>query len=393
MSIELLKAQKLNKIKSRIHNQGYEFSLELKKTFEMGIGLNIYKINPSFTTIEVDQAAVTKPIIVQKETIPFREPRILKYQQRTLDISTQLSQSQEQNNYHHSNDSILIQQEIEPLLNKVQTIIAIQDSQKQQQSTQEKALIYQEMLRMPLNKIKIICDSIDFGLWSEEILCDLLGSYLKEDNLNHSVGSIIIQSSLCPLVIHLSSSLSRILMNSILDLGKQYGNMIIDGLILPILNDVYEGKIEFGRPQIELFTKLINNSFPTSTRITLLNYLAFEYHQKILSANNSNSQHHQQRTSNHIIQFINTIVNSQPSITLNETMLRQLLQIAQSVIEIQPKDKGCMQLLLTLINKHAQSIMETNVLDDLENVAKQSDMFLKKSILGQVNSLRKKRKR
>ncbi|KAI9304490.1 hypothetical protein BJ944DRAFT_249839 [Cunninghamella echinulata] len=386
MSIELLKAQKLNKIKSRIQNQGYEFSLELKDSFEMGI--SVY--NRSFTTMEVDQAAVTKPIIIQKETIPFREPRILKYQQRILDISTQLSQSQEQNNHHHSNDSILIQQEIEPLLNKVQTIAAIQDSQKQQQSTQEILLIYQEILRLPLNKIKIVCDSIDFSLWPEENLCDLLGSFLKEENLNHSVGNIIIQSSLLPLVIRLSSSLSRILMNSLLDLGKQYGNIVMDGLILPILNDVYEGKIEFGRPQIELFTKLINNSFPTSTRITLLNYLAFEYHQKILSTNNNSSQHHQQSASNHIIQFINTIVSSQPPITLNETMLRQLLQIAQSVIEIQPKDKGCMQLLLTLINKHAQSIMETNVLGDLENVAKQSDMFLKKSILGQVSSLRQK---
>lgn len=34
-------------------------------------------------------------------------------------------------------------------------------------------------------------------------------------------------------------------MSSVLDLGKQYGNIVMDGLILPILNDVYEGKSRF----------------------------------------------------------------------------------------------------------------------------------------------------
>ncbi|CAO3630592.1 unnamed protein product [Cunninghamella blakesleeana] len=375
MSIELLKEQKLNKLKAKINGQGYEFSSMLTNTFKIGMTVD----NNKPTTL-------LEPIIIQKETISFREPRILKYQQKKIDGSSQISQSQilnSQNNKenHDHEDIILLQEEMKPLINKIQLMISIQDSQQQQLSTQDKSLIYQELLKLSLNKVKLICDTIDFSSLSEEDLCDLFNSFLNEKNLNHSVGSTIIQSSLYPLVIQLSNSLSRILMNSVLDLGKQYGNIIMDGLILPILNEVQTNKTEFSRPQLELITKLINNSFSIPTRITLLNYLAYEYHHKILSDKN---------LSNHIIQFINTIVNSQPPITLNEMMIRQLLQISQSIIEMQPKEKGCMQLLLTLVNKHAQSIVETNTLDDLENVTKQSQMFLKKSILGQINSLRLK---
>jgi hypothetical protein len=49
-----------------------------------------------------------------------------------------------------------------------------------------------------------------------------------------------------------------------------------------------------------------------------------------------------------------------------------------------------MQILLTLTSKHAPSLVDAKVLDDMEKVASQSGMFLKRSVLAQVTSIRKK---
>lgn len=45
MSIELLKEQKLKKLKSKINSQGYEFSSTLTNTFKIGLTTNSKKKN------------------------------------------------------------------------------------------------------------------------------------------------------------------------------------------------------------------------------------------------------------------------------------------------------------------------------------------------------------
>lgn len=75
---------------------------------------------------------------------------------------------------------------------------------------------------------------------------------------------------------------------------------------------------------------------------------------------------------------------------MDPATLRPLLQMTQQVVEARPKDKTCMQLLLTLTSKHASSLVDAKVLDDVEKVALQSDMFLKRAVLAQVTSIRKK---
>jgi hypothetical protein len=91
-----------------------------------------------------------------------------------------------------------------------------------------------------------------------------------------------------------------------------------------------------------------------------------------------------------ILQLLNTLASTAPHISLDSATLRHLLQMIHQVVQARPKDKTCMQILLTLTSKHAPSLVDAKVLDDMEKVASQSDMFLKRSVLAQVTSIRKK---
>lgn len=90
------------------------------------------------------------------------------------------------------------------------------------------------------------------------------------------------------------------------------------------------------------------------------------------------------------VQIISTILSTQPLIELDKPLLYGLVQPLQTIVQSNPKDKGAMQLLLLLTSKYAQAIIEHHAMDLIEEICQSSTMFLKRAVVGQIASMRKK---
>lgn len=90
-----------------------------------------------------------------------------------------------------------------------------------------------------------------------------------------------------------------------------------------------------------------------------------------------------------VFQILNTILSMQPFVTLDKACLFDLVRPIQTVVQANAKDKGSMQLLLVLTSKYAQTLVECNALGLVEETCQTSTMFLKRSVLGQIASIKK----
>lgn len=90
-----------------------------------------------------------------------------------------------------------------------------------------------------------------------------------------------------------------------------------------------------------------------------------------------------------VFQILNTILSMQPFVTLDKACLFDLVRPIQTVVQANAKDKGSMQLLLVLTSKYAQTLVECNALRLVEETCQTSTMFLKRSVLGQIASIKK----
>ncbi|KAI7847713.1 hypothetical protein BDC45DRAFT_562150 [Circinella umbellata] len=88
-----------------------------------------------------------------------------------------------------------------------------------------------------------------------------------------------------------------------------------------------------------------------------------------------------------IITLIDKALTQQPLLTALP-FLDELLNVIRLGVQLDPKVKNYMQLLLTLTSKYGSLL--TQSLDTIEQIAQSSDMFLKRAVLGQLTSIRKK---
>lgn len=93
--------------------------------------------------------------------------------------------------------------------------------------------------------------------------------------------------------------------------------------------------------------------------------------------------------SDSVFQIMSSILSTQPLITLNKISLFELLQPIQAIVQANPKDKSSMQFLLLLTSKYPQALVEFSAIENVESICKISTMFLKRSVLGQISSIRK----
>lgn len=91
-----------------------------------------------------------------------------------------------------------------------------------------------------------------------------------------------------------------------------------------------------------------------------------------------------------VFQILNTILSVQPLISLTKASILDLTQPIKAVVQANPKDKGSMQLILLLTSKYPQALVEFGVLELIEEICQTSTMFLKRAVLSQIASIRKK---
>ncbi|KAI8343250.1 hypothetical protein BC941DRAFT_410831 [Chlamydoabsidia padenii] len=372
-SLEHLKNERLNRFKATLKEQGDGFSFGLKQAFTVGGVLSTNDLGQLFTNETMGNHL--DPIINDsRPAIRPRPPRVRHHAQPTAEVMSQMSQTVESNQV----DPAAILQKLDPLLTQLHQHTTQQDSQ-QASSTEERSKLFQELLELSLDEITVACQHLEKDNWIEDALVDLCDSFGSMENVGHAIASTVIQALVYPYIVKLNTSLSRLLMNSLLQLGKTHGNALLNGLIFPLLSSDDKN---IHRCQMELISKLATNSLNVSSRTTFLRFL--------ISGNQDKAPTRGIHTtpSEPTLQLINTLSSISPP--LDPTVLRQLIDMIYQVVQARPKDKVAMQILLTLTSKHTQALVDAHVLDDLEKVAIQSNMFLKRTVVAQLASIRKK---
>ncbi|KAI9265374.1 hypothetical protein EDC94DRAFT_604682, partial [Helicostylum pulchrum] len=252
--------------------------------------------------------------------------------------------------------------------------------------TEKKTRALRNLIELSLPNLKVALKSIDIKLWSDDIVSDLNKEIMNTENIPGANATLLIHAAYYPKISELTSSAPRLLMNNILLIAKEVGKSVVDGLIVPLL---FQSNLD--RPQSEVITKVISESLNVSQRLTLLKAILSDG-ELYFSSNNENimtSRKYLRPWGNSIFQILNTILIAQPLLSLDKPGLFDLLQPIQTIVELTPKDKSSMQLLLVLTSKYAQVLVEFDALDTIEKICQISTMFLKRSVLGQITSIKK----
>ncbi|CAO3642019.1 unnamed protein product [Mucor fragilis] len=245
------------------------------------------------------------------------------------------------------------------------------------------------LVDLPLAQLKMTVPSIDMQSWADDITADLLKEITKADTIPSANAAYLVYAGIFAKIAALKSNVPRVLMDSIQQLAKQEGKCVMDGLLVPLLF-----QSDLGKPQCEVINKAIGELNP-SQRVSMLQYIlsdgesyfAANTTTNLVSIDNRNYLRPWKDTA---VQIISTILSTQPLIELDKPLLYGLVQPLQTIVQSNPKDKGAMQLLLLLTSKYAQAIIEHHAMDLIEEICQSSTMFLKRAVVGQIASMRKK---
>ncbi|KAI8638196.1 hypothetical protein BD408DRAFT_436284 [Parasitella parasitica] len=278
-------------------------------------------------------------------------------------------------------------QEDSPDLARLIESMSIFANSSSQIQTQVKLESLENLVNLPRTQLKAAVASIDMQSWEDEITADLLNLISKAENVPGPNAAYLAYSATYPKIVALKSNVPRILMSSIQQLAKEQGKCIIDGLLVPLLF-----QSELGKPQCEVINKSINELTP-SQRLMLLQTVLSDgesYFALNTSLVSSNDRNYLRPWGDLVFQIMSTILSTQPLVHFDKTLLFDLIQPLQTIVQSNPKDKGSMQLLLLLTSKYAQAIIEFDSTSLIEDICQSSTMFLKRAVLGQLSSIKKK---
>ncbi|KAI7902358.1 uncharacterized protein BX663DRAFT_486676 [Cokeromyces recurvatus] len=255
-------------------------------------------------------------------------------------------------------------------------------------SSQTKLPTFETLIKLPENQLQSVLTCLDFITWPEDVTADLLKMIADTETISNENAVLLIYSTAYVKIMALSSSASRLLMNSIIQLSMRKGQCVINGLIVPLLF-----QSDLSKLKVEVIVKSLQE-LSSSQRLSLLRILLSDgeiyfssKQNRIISSNNRNYLRPWNDT---VFQVINTILSVQPFIQFTRETLFDLIQPVRAIVQEHPKDKGSMQLLLLLTSKYAQTLIEFSAIDMIEDICNMSSMFLKRAVLGQITSIRKK---
>lgn len=368
MSIELLKERKVKAIQNLLNrSKGSKFSEGLSEAFKFDG--KPYKVDlPPLEQKEVERL---EPLITVRDSI---KP-IMTEEKEDVEMSERvetISESAEDN-----------MEDVTELLDAIH-IFSLSSSQI---PVQQNAITLSDLVKLSTPKLKTVTGSVDFKAWSDEIIADLLKEISETEDIPSVNAALLTRSVLLNKICELNSSAPRLLMNSIQLLAKKDGKAVVDGLVIPLL--FYSN---LGRPQTEVINKTITECLNSTQRSLLLQVILSEgeiYFSNIDHPFPSSERKYLKPWSDSVFQIMSSILSTQPLITLNKISLFELLQPIQAIVQANPKDKSSMQFLLLLTSKYPQALVEFSAIENVESICKISTMFLKRSVLGQISSIRK----
>ncbi|OBZ84676.1 hypothetical protein A0J61_07271 [Choanephora cucurbitarum] len=277
------------------------------------------------------------------------------------------------------------EEDLNPLVESIRLLSTSSSSQVQ---IQQRMTVLTSVVTLSTPQLKKVIDSVDFSCWSEDTVSDCFQE-LTTETIPKANLVLIIYAIFYEKIASLSSSAPRLLMNTVIVAAKKEGKAILNGLLIPLL---FQSKLE--RPQNEVTIKTITESLNASQRYSFLQTILtdgenyFNGNQTILS---DQSRKYLKPWNESVVQIVHTILSAQPLLNLTKSDFEELIRSVEMLVHTNPKDKGSMQLLLLMTSKYSQLLVEFKMIATVEKICHTSNMFLKRAVLGQINSLKKKK--
>ncbi|KAI8987649.1 hypothetical protein BDF20DRAFT_851423 [Mycotypha africana] len=320
-----------------------------------------------------------------KKTEPERLEPVIIEQDRIRPHLTQTKETPESIVRQRSDVSMEDVGDLSSLLESLQLLTVANNSQIQNQN---KLTALRKLANLPYAKLEAIVAAIKFESWSDDLISDLFNEITDGQDATSITSILLVHAAAFTKITTLTSSASRLLVNSLIQVAKNNGRCVVFGLLLPLLF-----QSELKKPQSELISKVVSEALNPLYKTTILQAILSDgetYFTSNLFVFTHLERKFLRPWTNEAFQIIHSLCTSQPLIVFTKSLLFDLLKSLQVIVQSNPKDKPSMQLLLALANKHHQAVMEPEAINLVEAICEASTMFLKRAVSAQLTLLKKR---
>ncbi|CAG8513434.1 4627_t:CDS:2 [Ambispora leptoticha] len=259
----------------------------------------------------------------------------------------------------------------------------------------KKAMDYMEfckdirsLMSMPFAQVQIICDGLDFTLMPEDTFDTFFQEFAKNEDIPYQSHIMLIKAAFFKKVCNLTANPSRNFLATIMKTASVKNKSIIYGLLLPLMKNTQA----IGRPQLDIITRIIKESINDVNILILIQELFRDTTSSSPPADNEITEQSQyflgDNWKDSTIEILIVIFNKKFQLR-DRNLLMSFLSHLNHNIEQQPENKKLAQIMLLLVTKHGDDIL--NELDYMKSIADKINTFMKKSLLSNIESLKRKK--
>ncbi|CAG8489967.1 2520_t:CDS:2 [Funneliformis caledonium] len=237
---------------------------------------------------------------------------------------------------------------------------------------------FNNLIRLPHIQAKLKISQIDDKIL--EILCN---GIVQCEDITYQNYVVFFRFTFLEKVRLITSKPSRGLLSILSKIAKVKSKPIIYGLLLPLIQEPRE----IARPQLEVITRIINGGLSEDSIVSLITELSSDV-QMLSELNGETRPKHLENWEDSMIEILFSIFSQKFRIE-DPNIFKRFLYHLKVNIELQPNNQKLGQILLLLVTKHSECIMDH--LEEVKVAAEKSTAFMKKSVLGKIDSLIKRR--
>ncbi|CAG8564743.1 9382_t:CDS:2 [Ambispora gerdemannii] len=231
------------------------------------------------------------------------------------------------------------------------------------------------LMSMPFAQVQIICDGLDFTLMPEDTFDSFFQEFARNVDIPYQSHIMLIRTAFFKKVCNLSANPSRNFLATIMKTASVKNKPIIYGLLLPLMKDTQK----IGRPQLDIITRIIKEELFRDTTSS-----------SVATTDNGTTEQSRYFLGNDwkdlTIEILIVIFNKKFSLRDRDLLISFLSHLNHN-IEQQPENKKLAQIMLLLVTKHGDDIL--NELDYVRSIADKINTFMKKSLLNNIELLKR----
>ncbi|CAB5296978.1 unnamed protein product [Rhizophagus irregularis] len=242
---------------------------------------------------------------------------------------------------------------------------------------------FNDLIRLPHVQLRESFEKLEITRIDDKLLETLCNDIIQHEDIMYQNYVIFFKFTFLEKIRLITSKPSRDLLSILSKITKSKGKPVVYGLLLPLIKESQE----IARPQLEVITRIINGGLSEESIVSLIIELFSDF-RMFNESTSVTLPNHLEKWDDSMIEILFSIFNQKFQIE-NQYILKRFLYHLNLNLELQPNNQKLGQILLLLVTKHSESIMDH--LEEIKVAAEKSTTFLKKSVLGKVNSLTNKR--